>query len=231
MRRLIRGLCLLCGLLFCAEALKLPAQARVVYRCASGDGHKRIALTFDDGPHPKYTPQILDILAEYHVPATFFVVGSNAENYPQLVKRIHREGHEIGNHTFHHCHVAKMNEAELKDDVLACRRIVEELTGHAPKLFRPPEGVCNDEVRAICRELDMTIIIWSVDTRDWAHPTQKEILENVRTNSTDGSIILMHDFIGQKSPTPQALKRIIPMLRELGYEFVTVSELLRGAQA
>ena len=228
---MIRTLCLLCGVVFCMEVLKLPAEARVIYRCASGDGRKRIALTFDDGPHPKYTPQILDVLAEYGVPATFFVVGTNAENYPQLIRRIHLEGHEIGNHTFHHYHMSKMSAEELKNDILACRQTVEALTGVAPTLFRPPEGVCTDAVREICRELGMTIIIWSVDTKDWAHPKQQEILDNIRTNSADGSIILMHDFIGQKSPTPQALKKIIPMLRELGYEFVTVSQLLRGGKA
>ena len=226
MRRLIRAFCLLCGCVLCLQVAFVPAQARVVYRYASGDGRRRVALTFDDGPHPKYTPQILDILAEYHVPATFFVVGSNAEYYPQLVERIHREGHEIGNHTFHHRHVSKMTDEELLADVLACRRVIEDLTGRPPTLFRPPEGICNDSVKAICEKLDMTIIIWSVDTTDWAHPTQQEILENVRTNTKHGSIILMHDFIGQKSPTPAALRKIIPMLRGLGYEFVTVSQLL-----
>ena len=226
-----RALCALLALMLCLGSLALYAEARVIYRHASGDGRPRVALTFDDGPHPKYTPMILDILAEYGVPATFFAVGANVESYPEIVARIKREGHELGNHTFHHNHVARMSGEELKRDILACKQIIEAQTGESPRLFRPPEGVCNEDVKGICEELGMTIIIWSVDTRDWAHPTPSEIQENVRENTRNGSIILMHDFIGQKSPTPAALRRIIPMLRELGYEFVTVSQLLGEGEA
>ena len=218
--------------LFCLTGYGLSALAKGVEADLSAVREKkRVALTFDDGPHPHDTDRILTLLSLYGIKATFFVIGENAERYPEPLLRAVAEGHEIGNHTFHHYHMSKMNAEELKNDVVSCRDTVEALTGVAPTLFRPPEGVCTDAVREICRELGMTIIIWSVDTKDWAHPKQQEILDNVRANSTDGSIILMHDFIGQKSPTPQALKKMIPMLRELGYEFVTVSQLLRGGKA
>ena len=207
------------------------AEARVVYRYASRDGQPKIALTFDDGPHPAYTPRILDILKQYGVPATFFAVGENVEAYPEIVSRIQREGHELGNHTFHHARISEMNEAEIREEILRCKRSIEKLTKESLHYFRPPEGVCDPRLKTICEELDMTIILWSVDTRDWAHTPREEIVKNVKENTKNGSIILMHDFIGKKSPTPDALKIMLPMLRELGYDFVTVSQLLEAGKA
>lgn len=185
-----------------------------------------MALTFDDGPHPKYTPIILDILKEEGVSATFFAVGTNAEYYPDLIRRIESEGHELGNHTYNHNHVGKMTRAALAEDIQRCGDAIETITGKRPRYFRPPEGVCNSDVKEICEKNGMTIVIWSVDTRDWAHTPVREICENVRCHTKTGSIILMHDFIGKNSPTPEALRQIIPILRGLGYEFVTVSQLL-----
>ena len=208
--------------------INIAAEAQIIYRYASKTGPARIALTFDDGPHPRYTPLILDILEEFEIKATFFAVGSNVEAYPELVKRIAREGHELGNHTFHHNHVAKMSLEDLTQDINRCNDAIEKITGNRPRYFRPPEGVCTKSVQEICSATDTTIVMWSVDTRDWAHPPIAEIFQNVRRNTQNGSIILMHDFIGKNSPTPEALRQIIPMLLELGYEFVTVSQLLEG---
>ena len=225
MRRLT--LCLLAIALLIAIPLPIfGKEASIVYRSAAKTERLRVALTFDDGPHPKYTPQILDILSSYGISATFFAVGTNAELYPDLIRRIAAEGHELGNHTYHHNHVGKMTAEALQQDIGACSEALERLTGKAPRYFRPPEGVCNRDVKEICGELDMTIVMWSVDTRDWAHTPIPEICRNVRENTGNGSIILMHDFIGKKSPTPKALRQIIPMLLELGFEFVTVSQLL-----
>ncbi|MBQ8357168.1 MAG: polysaccharide deacetylase family protein [Clostridia bacterium] len=215
-------------LLLCVFSCKTAAQAQVIYRYASKTGKAQIALTFDDGPHPRYTPIILDILKEFGIPATFFAVGVNVETYPQLIRRIVEEGHELGNHTYNHYHVAKMSTETLLRDISLCSNAIEKITEQKPRYFRPPEGVCNGDVKEICGNADMTIVMWSVDTRDWAHTPISEICNNVRHNTKNGSIILMHDFIGKNSPTPEALRQIIPMLRELGYEFVTVSQLLEG---
>ena len=201
-------------------------EASVIYRSTAKTERLRVALTFDDGPHPKYTPQILDILKSYGISATFFAVGENAELYPALIRRISAEGHEIGNHTYHHDHVGEMSIEALREDISSCNQALARVSGQKPRFFRPPEGVCNQDVKEICGALDMTIVMWSVDTRDWAHTPIAEICRNVRENTKNGSIILMHDFIGKKSPTPEALRRIIPMLLELGFEFVTVSQLL-----
>lgn len=231
MHRAVRRLfaALLVGMLLALLSLQTAAAPRVVYRYASGNGRRRVALTFDDGPHPKYTPQILDILAEYGVKATFFMVGSNAEYYPQLVKRVLAEGHEIGNHTQNHYHTVHMSNEELTRDILACSKTLSKFTdGTPPKLFRPPEGVFNEEIKALCSQEGYTLVMWSVDTRDWAHTPVPDIVANVRAHAQDGAIILMHDFIGKKSPTPTALRQIIPMLQGAGYELVTVSRLLEG---
>ena len=207
--------------------LVVPAYAaRIIYSFAGSTDKPRVALTFDDGPHPRYTPEILDILKEYGVTATFFSVGSNAENYPRLIQRICEEGHELGNHTHNHFHVAKLSREALCTDIQSAQNVLERISGKPVKLFRPPEGVCTEDLKSYCEQKGMTILLWSVDTRDWAHTPVSEICENVKNNVKDGSIILMHDFIGKNSPTPAALRRIIPMLQELGYELVSVSQLL-----
>ena len=180
---------------------------------------KKIALTFDDGPHPILTLEILEILRKYHVKATFFVVGENAENYPDTLEQIVREGHELGNHTYTHNHIGC---AEIE----SCERAIYELTDCQTKLFRPPEGFVNQSIMRTAADLGYDIILWDIDTKDWAHtaPTQigQMILEKVRA----GSIILMHDYISYSSPTPAALELFIPKVQALGYQFVVVSELI-----
>lgn len=193
--------------------------------CGKGEG-KEIAITFDDGPHGKYTPLILDILGKYNVPATFFVVGTNADRYPELVKREILEGHEIGSHTYYHRHISKMNGEELRDDLELNEQKLIELTGMRPTLFRPPEGICNDNVKKTAKEMGYSIIMWTVDTNDWQGIEADEIVDCVKKNTVSGSIILFHDFVSKKSGTPQALEVIIPYLLSEGYTFVTVSQLL-----
>ncbi len=187
---------------------------------------KKIALTFDDGPHYKYTEQILDILKKYDVKATFFTVGELAVKYPELVMREYSEGHEIGNHTFSHLKMKDMSCAELKNEILSTGTLIENITGKMPVLFRPPEGVLSDCQKQTVADCGYSIILWSVDTRDWAHTPVAKIVKNVMKNTSNGSIILCHDFIGKNSPTPEALEEFIPKLKENGYEFVTVSELI-----
>lgn len=212
-------------------ALILPTgAARIIFSFAGGTEKPRVALTFDDGPHPRYTPEILDILKEYGVTATFFAVGSNAENYPHLIRRICEEGHELGNHTHNHFHVAKLSREALCRDIDSAQAVLTRISGQNVRLFRPPEGVCTEDLKSYCEQKGMTILLWSIDTRDWAHTPVAEICENVKNNVKDGSIILMHDFIGKNSPTPAALRCIIPMLQELGYELVSVSQLMREAE-
>lgn len=186
----------------------------------------KIALTFDDGPHPRYTPQILDILDKYGIKATFFVIGENAKYYSDALIETSRRGHEIANHTYSHIILSKSNLYKLQGEIENCEAEILGFTEQKPKLFRPPEGMVCSEMTSIADELDYTVILWNLDTKDWAHTPPDEIAKNVINNVKPGDVILMHDFIGRNSPTPKALEIFIPVLLEKGYKFVTVSELI-----
>lgn len=188
--------------------------------------YMKISLTFDDGPHPRQTKEILDLLDEYDIKATFFVVGVNAENYPSVLEDVIKRGHEIGNHTYSHPHISCMNAYTLKIELDRCESMIYGLTDYKTKLFRPPEGIVDNDVKSAVRNLDYKVILWDIDTRDWAHTPPETISENVITNVRSGDIILMHDYIGGNSPTLAAMKLFIPQLINLGYKFVVVSELI-----
>lgn len=203
----------------------IPSASTEVYRAANVTD-KKIALTFDDGPHFKYTAQILDILKKYEVKATFFVIGINAERHPAQVKRAYEEGHEIGNHTYSHPHLKDITDSELQWQIQNTSKIIEGITGKRPCLFRPPEGYCKENVSSVVQGLGYTVILWSQDTRDWAHTPPDKISSCILCSIRCGDIILFHDFITPDTPTPEALEKVIPKLLEDGYEFVTVSELI-----
>ncbi len=186
-----------------------------------------IALTFDDGPHPRYTRQILDILKKEGIKATFFVIGENIGYYDEgIVTEIIKDGHELGNHTFNHEHTKEMSEDDFYRDVRACHDLVKEKYGYEMKIFRPPEGYVDEKVKNIARELDYSIIIWSIDTKDWEHVGSDLIVGNIEQNASDGDIILMHDYVSKPNTTIGALERVIKNLKSEGYKFVTVSELI-----
>ena len=199
--------------------------ATEVYRSVKTDTMK-IAITFDDGPHPYLTPRILDTLDRYGVTATFFMVGINVVNYPEAAQAVVQAGHEIGNHTYSHSLVGGLSEAELKEEMEHCENILEELCAYRPHLFRPPQGAINDSVTRLSEDNDYSIILWSLDTRDWENKNTKQIVECVLSSIQPGDIILMHDYIGVHSKTPEALEILLPALIERGYEPVTVSQLL-----
>ena len=218
MKKMIILLCV-CALITSTTGLRVFAdQARSI---------KRIALTFDDGPHPKQSWQIMDVLDKYGIKATFFVIGINVRNYPGIVEEELNRGHEIGNHTYTHPHAARLDREALQDQILDCEQQVYEQTGHSVRLFRPPEGAMNAQMRQMVRDLGYTNVLWSLDTRDWAHTPPEDIAQNILQNAKNGDIILMHDYIGANSPTVQALELFIPQLIEQGFTFVTVGELMK----
>ena len=186
-----------------------------------------IALTFDDGPHPKQTYKILDILDKYEIKATFFVVGVNACNYPEPLKSIADRGHEIGNHTFSHKYVKGKDANTIADDLELCKSTIYDICGETTVVFRAPGGLM-DEISVSNAEVfeGYNIIYWSIDTMDWAHRSPQEIANHVLSNIKSGDIILMHDYIGQNSPTAEALELIIPQLLDRDFHFVTVSDLI-----
>ena len=203
-------------------------STRAVYRRVVTED-KVVALTFDDGPHPRYTPMILDILAEYGAKATFFVIGKNMELYGDAARRAASEGHEIGNHTYAHPALSGISDAEFEREVLKNEALIEEYTGMPPTVFRPPEGYCTPSVERIVTKNGGTVILWNVDTMDWAGRPSDAIVKNVMQNTVPGSIILFHDYVGKESTTIDALKEILPRLSAAGYRFVTVSELIAHA--
>ncbi len=185
-----------------------------------------IALTFDDGPHPRYTPIILDILEEYGVKATFFMIGENVRYYTPAAEAVIRAGHEVGNHTDSHHSLRPLDDTAMRREIEACEDAISSVAEYRPKFIRPPEGEMSDNMKELMADMDYRIILWDVDTKDWAHTPPAAIAQNVLDDIQAGDIILMHDFIGERSPTPEALRLLIPALMERGYRFVTVGELL-----
>lgn len=215
--------------LLCLMALSvalLPAvHAAEPQRNNPAAGQKRIALTFDDGPHQSYTQEILAILDRYGVCATFFIVGENAKRYPDRIQTIAEQGHELGNHTYTHAAVNKLSEEKLKQELEDTSRVLEEITGKRPTVFRPPFGAYNDKSVEQITALGYRCVLWSQDSRDWQLPPAEQIVSSMEAKVTSGDILLFHDFNRENSPTPRALEALIPKLLQNGYQFVTVSEL------
>lgn len=186
----------------------------------------KIAITFDDGPDLKFTPQILDILQEKKVVATFFVVGIQVKKYPEVLQRIEAEGHLIGNHSYNHPNFTKLTREELADEITRTDELIFGAVGHVPTIVRPPYGAINDASYAQIEEMDKSVMLWNIDPRDWDGSSVEDMLENILANAKDGGNILLHSF-GSKhvENTVTLLPLVIDELRELGYEFVTADEL------
>lgn len=181
---------------------------------------KKIALTFDDGPHPYYTEQLLDGLKERDVKATFFVLGKHAEQYPKLVQRMSEEGHLIGNHTYSHIQLNRRNSEAFKEELIKTSELIEELTGQEVQYVRPPYGTWN---KSFEKELNMFPVLWNIDPLDWSSRSVSGIVKKVTSKAKENAIILMHD---EYDTTVTAALQIVDELKEQGYEFVTVEELL-----
>lgn len=185
---------------------------------------KVVALTFDDGPSAIYTPLILDTLNKFEAKATFFVVGSQAKKHPQIIQRQFLEGHEIGNHTFSH----DLSMKNLKTELDKTAKIINEITGKPPTLFRPAGGKYNEKIVDISKKQGYTLALWSwnQDTRDWSQPGVDKIVNHVITNISPGSIILFHDSGGNRRQTVEALSKILDFLKKNDYQCITVSEMI-----
>lgn len=181
---------------------------------------KRIALTFDDGPHPIYTPQMLELLKEEQVPATFFLLGENVELYGDVVKEIAKEGHLIGNHTYHHVQITSLSLEEACKEIQETSDLIEELTGIGTEYVRPPFGTWNEELE---ERLNLIPVMWSIDTKDWTTQNVDWIVRETVKHAEDHDIILMHDSY---QSTVDAVKRVIEQLEAKGFEFVTVDEII-----
>lgn len=189
--------------------------------------NKVVALTFDDGPDPKYTPIILEVLHRNKVPATFFVLGSQVDKYPKIMHWIKKAGHEIGNHGYHHGDLNKLTEQEIYEEIKLGEKSILRSTGVLAQYYRPPGGVLTHDVMNAVQSCGYDIIHWSVDPRDWSLArTASHIAKSVKNDVAPGDIILFHDGGLNQRETITALQELITDLRRQGYRFVTVSQLL-----
>jgi peptidoglycan/xylan/chitin deacetylase (PgdA/CDA1 family) len=187
-------------------------------------GKKRVALTFDDGPHPGYTPKFLALLAEKNVKATFFLLGPNVQKQPDVVRDMAVAGHEVANHSWSHPILSKLPPEKIRNEIERTSQEIAQASGAQVRFLRPPYGSANKKVQDMCDSLGLRIVCWSIDTDDWRKTTTKEkMIETIKKNVHDGSIILMHD---RSDKTYETTAEIIDALRGQGYEFVTVAELL-----
>jgi peptidoglycan/xylan/chitin deacetylase (PgdA/CDA1 family) len=200
-------------------------QGIVISEAKLPPGKKVIALTFDDGPWPSSTAKVLDILKKNNIKGTFFVVGQNVKNYPDLTKRVVTDGHIIANHTWHHWY-HHMNAQTAAYEVANTTDIIYKTTGIKTSLFRPPGGNMRNGVAAYAKSNKYAVIMWSSDSMDYSRPGVPRLINNIFREAKPGGIVLMHDGGGDRSHTVKALPEIISKFRKQGYEFVTVPELL-----
>jgi len=215
------------------EMVDLISKYPDLFIASGGSDEKKVALTFDDGPDDIYTPQILDILKEKKVKATFFVIGKRAEGYSDVMERIIKENHLAGNHTWSHPNIMKLPFEKTKEEILKTEELLERYYcdyDKRPKLFRSPYGSIDPTRVELIGNMGFKIIAWNVDSLDWKGLSAAEVKTNILENVTKGSIILQHSAGGEGedlSGTVEALPKIIDVLKKEGYKFVTIDEILK----
>ncbi|MBW4642316.1 MAG: polysaccharide deacetylase family protein [Goleter apudmare HA4340-LM2] len=201
-------------------------QGKTVYQIQPSGNEKVIALTLDDGPWPNTTLQILDILKQNDVKATFFWVGTAIQAHPKIAQQVVAQGHAIGNHTWHHWY-RKMDQATAKSEIERTAELIYKTTGVKTSLFRPPGGVLNNGLAAYSKSQKQAVVMWSQTSADTDTRAKPQVfVKNVLRDAKPGSIVLMHDGGGDRRRTVEALPQIISGLKQRGYRFVTVPELL-----
>src|SRR5438445_5684080 len=213
-----------------APVEKTPAPARepaITFNSVHVDG-PYIAMTFDDGPSAALTPKLLDLLATHHIKATFFVIGENVAEHPEIVARAAREGHEIASHSWSHPNFAKMSQESVRSQLQRTDDAIRNATGKRPTLLRPPYGsITEREKRWIHDEFGYHIILWDVDPLDWKRPGPAVVRSRILKETRPGSIVLSHDI---HPGTIEAMPSTLDALEAKGFKFVTVSELIRMAR-
>lgn len=209
-----------CGGNEAAEALSSGGGGAMDSSGAAQEEVLKIAITFDDGPHPSYTEQLLDGLKERGIHATFFVTGEHAELHPDIIKRMQEEGHLIGNHTYSHIQLTKSNREKFKEELVRTNEVLKEITGEEVEFVRPPYGSWD---KSFEKELNMFPVLWNVDPLDWCSGNVSCIVERIVSKAGENDIILMHDYY---DTSVTAALKAIDELMEKGYTFVTVDEIL-----
>jgi peptidoglycan/xylan/chitin deacetylase (PgdA/CDA1 family) len=208
-----------------ADQAKVAAakEPRLTFNYVHVDG-PFIAMTFDDGPSEKLTPKLLDLLAARHIKATFFVIGQNVVEHPEIVARAAREGHEIANHSWSHPNLAKMSDDNIRRELRKTDDAIKEATGQRPTLMRPPYGsITNRQKHWIHDEFGYEIVLWDIDPLDWKRPGPAVVTNRILRETRAGSIVLSHDI---HPGTIEAMPATFGQLTAKGFKFVTVSELI-----
>lgn len=203
---------------------KAPAKSTTASKANGSGASGKVALTFDDGPGT-YTPQILSVLSDYGVTATFFEIGENAAAHPDYVKQIAAAGHEFGDHTYTHPDLTKLSYDGQYDEISKAKQTIESISGASVRYFRPPYGSYNADTDKVVAALNLDRILWNVDPRDWSGVPADSIVQNVLANSKSGSIVLMHDGVVNSKETAKALPQIIEGLRNKGFKLVPMSQM------
>jgi len=194
-----------------------------------------VALTFDDGPSPEWTPKILDELKNEGVKATFFMLGEHVKHYPEIARRVAEEGHEIGNHTNDHHVLLYYKDYELVNEIKDAEKVIKDVTGQTTRYFRPPKAWLTSQEKKLIAGLGYKTILWTLNSKDWVTFHDKQIVSYILRHIQPGDIILFHDSGGtfsveggRRKETVKAISRLVKKLREKGYRFVTITELLKS---
>lgn len=187
---------------------------------------RRMALTFDDGPHPVHTPALLDVLAAQQVTATFFVVGAAVDAHPALCRRIVAEGHELGNHTYHHVYLPLRRRRDIAREIAATDRAIAAATGQVPTLVRPPYGARTLWTLRTLARLGKRVVLWDLNPFDWRGAAARTLAARVVADARPGSIVLLHDARPDGNVTVDAVRRMVPQLHARGFQLTTVGDLL-----
>lgn len=202
-------------------------EPKITFSLVHVDG-PYIAMTFDDGPSEKLTPKLLNLLATHHIKATFFVIGQNVAEHPEIVQRAVREGHEVGNHSWSHPNLAKMSDESVRRQLKMTEDAITNACGVRPTLMRPPYGsITQRQKRWIHDEFGYKVILWDVDPLDWKRPGAKVVTSRIVKETRPGSIVLSHDI---HPGTIEAMPETLNELEAKGFKFVTVSELIAMAK-
>ncbi|UUZ90378.1 polysaccharide deacetylase family protein [Paenibacillus sp. P25] len=210
-----------------AQLVKKYPSLLLLRGTASG---KKVALTFDDAPDRTYTPQVLDILKKYGIHATFFLLGNQAEKYPDVARRIVREGHVIGNHSFNHKLYTTLSDDLFRSQVLQTQHTLKKLAGYTPRSLRPPYGEISESQLLWAKDNGYVVVNWNVDSKDWKRLNASQVSANILDHVSAGSIILQHSGGGpgqNLNGTVQALPGVIETLKAKNYDMVTLPELLK----
>ena len=234
------GILIIVGVLFCLFCIAtfciffdqaVIVRKGTIYRVKTDK--KRVALTFDDGPSPDWTPKILDELKKADIKATFFMVGYHVQKYPSIARRVADEGHLIGNHGYAHSVMLYYTPAEIEEEIKYTEHVIREATGATTKIFRPPKAWLRKSIKEKIKSMNYDIILWSLNSKDWVSFNHKTIVKYISKRVKNGDILLFHDSGnvfsregGNRNQTVKSITLLVRTLKEMGYEFVSTEELI-----